>query len=293
MMAPASFSFFTTVASCSGKVPASARFPPAEATSFTSTVSLTAMGIPWSGLRRPLSDPLAVELARDFERARVHGQDRVQLRSVLVVGLDPAQIHLDQPLVGESAGVDRGLDVVDARGQEVERARRGRSRGRETKKQREEKHRSRSHGRGLYRKGAESTIPSPCGGFFSRSSRLRIRRPRRGKRALSPSLRRVSRGRRGGRPRAESRGRGLLSRGHGRRFVANHSERNHRNGDAGIRRIGASDLAAGRLHSLSQSSGEALRASREIRCAASVSSAGATVSPATASGAREASRVPT
>lgn len=44
----------------------------------------------------------------------------VQLGPVLVVRLDPSQVHLDELLVGELSGVDGGLDVHDTCRQQIE-----------------------------------------------------------------------------------------------------------------------------------------------------------------------------
>jgi hypothetical protein len=71
---------------------------------------------------------LLVEPARDVDRFRVDRDDRVQLRPVLVVRFDALQIELHELFVRQLAGVDRRLNVGDARRQEIERSRRLRGR---------------------------------------------------------------------------------------------------------------------------------------------------------------------
>jgi hypothetical protein len=68
MIAPASRSRRITVASRGGKVPPSAMFRTADGRSLTSMLSFTAIGMPWSGLRRPLR--------RRSRRARGQSRER-------------------------------------------------------------------------------------------------------------------------------------------------------------------------------------------------------------------------
>jgi hypothetical protein len=59
---------------------------------------------------------------RYFECARVDLDDRVEARTLLVVGVDAREVQRDEALVRQSARRDSGLDVRDARGQQVERS---------------------------------------------------------------------------------------------------------------------------------------------------------------------------
>jgi hypothetical protein len=61
-----------------------------------------------------------VEVARDFGGARVDREHRAQAWTLLVVRLNPFQIEAHEPFVGERAGIDGGLNVRDARGQQIE-----------------------------------------------------------------------------------------------------------------------------------------------------------------------------
>jgi hypothetical protein len=70
---------------------------------------------------RPGLLPLRVERARDLERLRVEQQYRIQLRPLLVVGLDSLEIDGDELLGRQARGVGL-LQVEDRRGLEVELA---------------------------------------------------------------------------------------------------------------------------------------------------------------------------
>ena len=68
---------------------------------------------------------LLIELARDLGGARVDREHGAEARTLFVVGLDALQVQTDEPLVGQHAGVHGGVDVGDAGGEEIERARLG------------------------------------------------------------------------------------------------------------------------------------------------------------------------
>ena len=64
---------------------------------------------------------LGVQRARRFERARVDREDRVETRSLLVVGVDAIQIQLNEPFIRQCARGDCGLDIANGGGQQIER----------------------------------------------------------------------------------------------------------------------------------------------------------------------------
>ena len=77
--------------------------------------------MPCSGPRGTAARALRIERIRRLARSRVHGGDRVQRRPLLVVGLDPRQVELDQLPRRDLARLHRALQVLDGLLHHVER----------------------------------------------------------------------------------------------------------------------------------------------------------------------------
>jgi hypothetical protein len=111
---------------------------------------------------------LGIERAGGLDRARVDLEDRVEVRSLLVIGVDAGEVQRDQPLVSQRAGVDRRLDAGDARRQQVERSRRRRqARRRRQQQRRNQRGKRATHGAkpstsAMIRRCRRSSRASPC-----------------------------------------------------------------------------------------------------------------------------------
>ena len=70
---------------------------------------------------KPSPLELRVQPVGLLERARVDGDDRVEERTALVVGLDPIEVLLRERAGGQRALRERGVDVGDRRFNDLER----------------------------------------------------------------------------------------------------------------------------------------------------------------------------
>lgn len=64
--------------------------------------------------------PLPIQRTRDFDRTGINREDRPELRTLLVVRLDPIQIESNETFVRQPACIDSVLDVGDTGRKEVE-----------------------------------------------------------------------------------------------------------------------------------------------------------------------------
>ena len=120
MIAPASRSFFTTNASSGGTEPSSRIEPPVVGMSTVSKLSFRTMGMPCSGERGPLafrSASSARAVSSAFGLSVMH---RAQVGPLPIVGLDAREAHLHQPFRGQRAGFERGVEIGDGRGVEID-----------------------------------------------------------------------------------------------------------------------------------------------------------------------------
>jgi hypothetical protein len=69
---------------------------------------------------RTFHAPFSVERSGFFQRILVQGDDAVELRTFLVIGLDAREVHLDQLLRSQYTAIHPGLDVGDGRSRKVE-----------------------------------------------------------------------------------------------------------------------------------------------------------------------------
>jgi len=131
------------------------------------------------GTRRPALRVAAVERVGRLQRVRIDDDDRVERGTVLVLGVDPFQVLLDERATGQRAVAKRGVNLRDCRFFEA-KCRCLCSRRRDD--QRGDKGRSAK----VSRCGQRGMFPCFFGGFLSRLfSRFR---------SAAMSLRRVSRG---------------------------------------------------------------------------------------------------
>ena len=76
--------------------------------------------------------PLRVERAGLFPGAGIQGDDGVEFRSGLVIGLDASEVQPNQQLRSQRASVERPVQFLDARRRHIDRLRRGERRKRES-----------------------------------------------------------------------------------------------------------------------------------------------------------------
>ena len=81
--------------------------------------------MPWQRTDRARALVGGVERVGFLEGLRVDGDDRVDLRAVLVVGLDAIEVGTDERVGGEPPGLELGVDVLDGRLDDLERLRLG------------------------------------------------------------------------------------------------------------------------------------------------------------------------
>ena len=110
-MAPASLIRFTWNASLLDTNPWSASDPLALCRPMVSKLSLTIVGMQWSGPDGTVRLEAAIHLVRLRQRLRVRHDDGVDGGAVLVVGVDAAEILLDQAAAGDLSGFHRRVNA--------------------------------------------------------------------------------------------------------------------------------------------------------------------------------------
>ena len=70
-------------------------------------------GMPYSGPTKPDFLERGVELRRLLHGERVDGDERIDARAFLVIGVDTLEIHLDEFAGGERSALVGGVDIRD------------------------------------------------------------------------------------------------------------------------------------------------------------------------------------
>ena len=120
MIAPASRSLRVMKASLGGIEPVERNEPPVVGMSPVSMMSLSATGMPYSGLRAHAGMPRRVELARLVQRRGFTWMNALTAGPDVFVRRDARQVHLDELLGRDEPRLQRTLHVRNRRFDEPE-----------------------------------------------------------------------------------------------------------------------------------------------------------------------------